>query len=68
MTYVTLCGILIIIIYFGPLLPELLSTHPAGPKRLERKEEECRAIKSGGEPKKGFFRRLMKKKDPAAKE
>ena len=52
-----------------PLWKKLLSTHPTGPKRLERMEKECRAIKkSGGEPRKGILQRLKKKKDPAAKE
>ncbi len=43
-----------------PLWKKILSTHPAGPKRLERMRKECRAIKTGV-PRKGFFQRLKKK-------
>ena len=50
-----------------PLWKKLLSTHPAGPKRLQRMQEECRALKEG-KPRKGFFSRWSKKKKPVAKE
>ena len=47
-----------------PLWKKLLSTHPAGPKRLKRLQEECLAIKTGI-PRKGFFQRLLEKPDTA---
>jgi Zn-dependent protease with chaperone function len=47
-----------------PLWLKLLSTHPAGPKRLKRLQEEYRAIKTGI-PRKRFFRRLLENPDAA---
>ena len=49
-----------------PLWKKLLSSHPAGPKRLERMQKECRAIKSGVR-RKGFFQRLKKEANSAPK-
>ena len=49
-----------------PLWKKLLSTHPAGPTRMERMQEECRAIKSGV-PRKGFFQHLKKETNSAPK-